>query len=514
MTNSRQKAKPLTSGLALAALAVAALLTGCRPSEEAAPNVPLASAGAPRESQVELTYPQSDPEGRYVALGQPGTYIIAGTVASQEPVRQVSVNGVEAVTYRLENYPAYKTPEDFGVYRFRAPVVWQPDTRAVVRVIDPPLAREYAYSPDPNATVSYWRQAAEATPADAGIEYRLGNALFAQNTNAAISTLSAATAVEADEAAPWSLWELGKAYLTAGRPAEALKPLNSAIAAYPTFADAYYDRGVTYYELQQYDQSAADLNRAAQLLPDWAEPLLALGQTYYAQKRLQDAAKVYERAGTIWPTWPAPEYSLAMVRLDEGRLEEATRHLDRAEKLGPWRAIHHQELAQKLFAKGNNVAAWRQVQIAHKLGGEPSQRFLVRLRRNTPEPPEEPMWWRTGKHKADKEASGLAKKKGKKLLKNGPPQSSNRPAAKQPPGQVRQGYPGQAGRKARGGGHATSEESPGQGGRKARGAGHAREESQGLGKHARRQRDEEDRGEPSAENRGESRSGKSQGRGR
>ena len=440
MTNARQKATLLAPGLALAALAVAALLTGCLPSEEAAPNVPVASVQPPREPLVELTYPQSDPNGRYVTLGQPGTYIIAGTVASQEPVRQVSVNGVEAATYRLEQYPSYNTPDDFGIYRFRAPVVWQPDTRAVVRVIDPPLTREYAYSPDPNATVSYWQQAAEATPANAGLAYRLGNALLAQDTNGAFSTLSAATSGGAGEAAPWSLWELGKAYLTAGKPAEALKPLNSAIAAYPTFADAYYDRGVTYYELQQYDQSAADLNRAAQLLPAWAEPLLALGQTYYAQNRLQDAAKVYEQAGTIWPTWPAPEYSLAMVRLDEGRMEDATKHLTRAEKLGPWRAMHHQQLAEKLFAKGNSTAAWRQVQIAHKLGGAPSQRFLVRLAQNTPEPPEKPMWWAAkGKwHKADSkpdhEASGPVKKKGKKLkpltLKNDSHQSSKRAVAK------------------------------------------------------------------------------------
>lgn len=444
MTNLREKTRRLASQLALAGLGVVAFMSGCGKSEPAARNAPSGSSSVANDALVELTYPQSDPDGHYAALGEPGAYAIEGTVASQDPVRRVSVNGVEVAPYRIENYPSYNTPVNVDVYRFRAPATWQPDTRWVVRVTDPPLAREYIYSPDTNATVSYWRQAAKATPADAGLQYRLGNALFGQNSNDAISAL--ATALLGNKQAPWTLYQLGKAYLAAGQPTEGLNRLNSAITSYPTFADAYYDRGVAYYDLQRYDQAAADLTRASKLAPDWAEPLVALGRIYYAQDKLQNAADVYARAGTVWPTWSVPDYALAMVQLDQGRMKDATAHLDRAEKLGPWRAIHHEQLAEKLFAKGNNVAAWRQVQIAQKLGGEPSQDFLNRLAQEMPEPPGKPMGW-TGKAKdgkdADKEAPGLAKKKKGEKVKSGPHQSSNSPGAKQPPGQIRKkGYPG------------------------------------------------------------------------
>ena len=441
MKNLREKTRFLTSRFALAALVVAAFMAGCGKSER---NVPSGTSGIPNEEPlVELTYPQSDPDGHYVALSEPGTYAIEGTVASREPVRKVSVNGVEVVPYRVEDYPSYNTPENIDVYRFRAPLIWQPETRWAVRVTDPPLAQEYLYSPDTNATVSYWQQAAKSAPSDAGLLYQLENSLFGKSANDVIRPLT--TALLGKEQPPWSLYQLGKAYLTAGKPAEALNPLNRASAAYPTFADAQYDRGVAYYDLKRYDQAAANLTTASKLVPDWAEPLVALGQTYYAQNKLQKATDAYTHAGTIWPTWSVPEYSLAMVRLDEGRMKDATMHLDRAEELGPWRATHHEQLAEKLFAKGNNVAAWRQVQIAQKLGGEPSQDFLNRLGRKMPEPPGKPMWW-TDKSKdgkdARKEPPGQAKEKKEKKLKSDPHESPNSPAAKQPPGQARKTNPG------------------------------------------------------------------------
>jgi tetratricopeptide (TPR) repeat protein len=74
------------------------------------------------------------------------------------------------------------------------------------------------------------------------------------------------------------------------------------LPAEPTFADAYYERGAAYYDLQRHDQAGADLTRAAEIAPGWAEPRVALGRTYYAEKRLQEAARVRVRASTTRST--------------------------------------------------------------------------------------------------------------------------------------------------------------------------------------------------------------------
>ena len=456
MTNSRWGTVLLASGGVLAALAVLALMGGCRSGKQTARNVPAEPPRAAEEAFVELTFPQSDPEGHCVALSEGSACVIEGTVASREPVRRVSVNGVDVAPYQIEHFSPYDAPEGLGVYRFRAPVIWQPGTRPVVVVSDPPLAREYVYIPDTKATTLYWRQAADATPSDARVQYRLGSALLAQNAyDDAAGHLT--TALQGNESAPWTLYQLGMAYLAAGRADDGLKRLDNAVTVYPTFPDAHYARGVAYYDLHRYDQAVTDLTRASGLVPDWAEPLVALGGAYYAQGRLQDADRVYVRASEVWPTWSAPPYALAMVRLDEGRMKEANALLDRAEKLGPWRARHHRELAEKLFAKGNYVAAWRQVQIARKLRGEPPRDFIVRLSRKMPEPPEKPMWW-TGKGKGGTEPPGLAKQ-GK--------EPSGHAGAKQPPGQADKGSPGH------------SERAPGHGGKEPPGQARRDEPSSG-----------------------------------
>jgi tetratricopeptide (TPR) repeat protein len=58
----------------------------------------------------------------------------------------------------------------------------------------------------------------------------------------------------------------------------AIADYNTAIGMDPNLADAYYNRGISFYELERFDDSIADLTRAIDLNPD--------ADHYYAQRSL------------------------------------------------------------------------------------------------------------------------------------------------------------------------------------------------------------------------------------
>ena len=58
----------------------------------------------------------------------------------------------------------------------------------------------------------------------------------------------------------------------------AIADYTNAIELDPNLADAYYDRGISFYELECFDESITDLTRAIDLNPD--------ADHYYAQRSL------------------------------------------------------------------------------------------------------------------------------------------------------------------------------------------------------------------------------------
>ena len=58
----------------------------------------------------------------------------------------------------------------------------------------------------------------------------------------------------------------------------AIADYTKAIERDPTLADAYYNRGISFYEIERFDDSIADLTRAIDLNPD--------ADHYYAQRSL------------------------------------------------------------------------------------------------------------------------------------------------------------------------------------------------------------------------------------
>ena len=63
----------------------------------------------------------------------------------------------------------------------------------------------------------------------------------------------------------------------------AIEDFNNAIHIVPAFANAYNNRGFTYYILGQYKHAIEDYNKAINLKPDYADAYMNRGVTYLKQ---------------------------------------------------------------------------------------------------------------------------------------------------------------------------------------------------------------------------------------
>jgi len=115
------------------------------------------------------------------------------------------------------------------------------------------------------------------------------------------------------ENALWSIWfragpPEANACLVQGAQCMARRDYRGAVAALdraidlaPGFAEAYNQRGIAWYLLEDYDRSAADCARAVELMPCHFGAWAGLGHCHAHRGRIIDAIKCYRRALEINP---------------------------------------------------------------------------------------------------------------------------------------------------------------------------------------------------------------------
>jgi tetratricopeptide (TPR) repeat protein len=113
---------------------------------------------------------------------------------------------------------------------------------------------------------------------------------------------------EMAEHALWSIWfrmgtptanhELMRGAQAVGRKdiPHAIMHFNRAIEQLPTFAEAYNQRGVARYLLEEYEASIADCARAVELMPCHFGALAGMGHCYAHLGKAREAVAAYERA--------------------------------------------------------------------------------------------------------------------------------------------------------------------------------------------------------------------------
>ncbi|MGD2099650.1 MAG: tetratricopeptide repeat protein [Desulfobacterales bacterium] len=88
----------------------------------------------------------------------------------------------------------------------------------------------------------------------------------------------------------------GLAFYNMEQHQQAIGDFNQAIQINPKYAEAYNNRGNAYYALQQYQQAEAQYTESLRLKPKYAKAHLNRGLTYFQMQRIADSCKDFKRA--------------------------------------------------------------------------------------------------------------------------------------------------------------------------------------------------------------------------
>jgi len=112
-----------------------------------------------------------------------------------------------------------------------------------------------------------------------------------------------------------------------GKLAEAVRPLEQAIARYDRFSEAYNDLGVVYLKLNRLKDAETALRRAVELDATDYRPLANLGIVLVREQRYSEAIPFLSESLHLHPGLSEAELRLGEALLESGRLDEAETHL-------------------------------------------------------------------------------------------------------------------------------------------------------------------------------------------
>ncbi|MDP2762116.1 MAG: tetratricopeptide repeat protein [Sideroxyarcus sp.] len=141
---------------------------------------------------------------------------------------------------------------------------------------------------------------------------------------------------------------LGAVFKQMGRSADALVPMQKAVALSPGDVEAHYNLGVTLQELGQLNKAEASYRQALQINHNYAEAHSNLGVILQELGRLNEAEASYRRALRINPNHAKAHSNLGAILQKLSRLDEAEASLRRALQINPDNAETHSNLGNTL----------------------------------------------------------------------------------------------------------------------------------------------------------------------
>jgi protein O-GlcNAc transferase len=134
---------------------------------------------------------------------------------------------------------------------------------------------------------------------------------------------------------PQALIAAGNTAEDHGRPEDALKLYDQAIAAAPEFARAHLNRGNALMALQDFDAAIKAFETALHHDATLAGAHFNLGNALSRQKRYEEACEAYRRALSLRPEFADADVALGSALDELGKLEDALFHYRRALKAQP-----------------------------------------------------------------------------------------------------------------------------------------------------------------------------------
>ncbi len=157
----------------------------------------------------------------------------------------------------------------------------------------------------------------------------------------------------------WSLYQLGRCYLTLGRLAESLEALGACVASKPESPWAFSARGLTLAQMKRYSEAERDFDRAIQLRSDLLVPVLNRGWVYWKEnktdKALADFATVLQSKSQ---RLLEAAYYRGMLYAQMGKVDEALTDFNLVVKEYPRFRPVYESRAVIFFALGRDQQAF------------------------------------------------------------------------------------------------------------------------------------------------------------
>jgi protein O-GlcNAc transferase len=156
---------------------------------------------------------------------------------------------------------------------------------------------------------------------------------------------------------PQQLIAAGNAAEDQGRPEEALKLYDQAIAGAPALARAHLNRGNALMALQDFAAAIRAFETALQLDPVLAGAHYNVGNVLSRQRRYEEACDAYRRALSLRPEFADADIALGSALDELGKLDEAVFHYRRALQARPGLEPVYGNLGAVLIKQGQFAEA-------------------------------------------------------------------------------------------------------------------------------------------------------------
>lgn len=150
---------------------------------------------------------------------------------------------------------------------------------------------------------------------------------------------------------------LGAVYKQMGRNAEALVPMQKALALSPGDADVHYNLGLTLLDLGRLQEAESSFRHAIQINPDFYQAHGSLGVVLQGLGRLTEAEASYRQAIKMVPNYADAHNNLGNLYRELGRQEEACDGYRRALQINPDFALAYSNLGTVLEDMGRLLEA-------------------------------------------------------------------------------------------------------------------------------------------------------------
>mmetsp|Transcript_65065 Transcript_65065/g.153083 ORF Transcript_65065/g.153083 Transcript_65065/m.153083 type:complete len:856 (+) Transcript_65065:22-2589(+) len=170
--------------------------------------------------------------------------------------------------------------------------------------------------------------------------------------------------------------------IKASDPKGAIRCYREALVHCPTNANAYYNLGVSYAEMQKYDKALISYQLTVHFDPRCAEAYNNMGVIYKEQENLEKALKYYHLAIQCNPRFAQTLNNLGVAYTTSGRLTEALEYLSRAVAVAPTYAEAYNNLGWLFWDHGDLAQALRMYERCIELSPtskNPSQNRLLAL---------------------------------------------------------------------------------------------------------------------------------------